>query len=637
MLRTNISSLLILLCSLTGLAQFSIESIKKNSNYYWAEGYGVTVDEANDDALGRISSQISTTITDQIEHHSNTISEGNKIIQHYSTTDIKKMATSVSSCLQNVEMRILKDEPDAIVFRYVLKSDVQKMFELRTQKIRDLVNAGNSAEKNLHLDDALRNYYWAFMLSRALPEPVLMTFEGDNVKRDCKTHIPVKIRSILSNIDVFFIQSSNENNRFYADLEFKYNGHDISSLQIHYFDGSSYVGPLSIRDGKAQLELQSLPSNKEISIRYEYAFREEAKNIDEELRAVFNVFRPIPIKTTVTIPVNVNVKKQEITSKKSAKDGVSLALDTLVHEVQATPTANIEKVETIQKKTIEKLDPTLYLNALTDIKSAIKSGNPEIAFKHFTPDGYEFLKTLIANTGTVRVTNDEDIYDFIEHENQIIARFIPISIKYKKGKAITENLTIRFNKQSGKIESLAFALTQKAEDDIFNAASQWPEVSRFTIMQFMEDYQTAYAFKRIDYLNQIFSDEALIISGTMLKKATKADLEGRVFIKTPYVKYKLEDKTTYIKRLGLQFKQREYINLKFEDNRTKAIRNTMIPAGTAFAIEIKQNYRSPVYSDKGYLTLLLDVSKRPAIIHARLWQPNKIDIELEQFIKSLKI
>ena len=63
----------------------------------------------------------------------------------------------------------------------------------------------------------------------------------------------------------------------------------------------------------------------------------------------------------------------------------------------------------------------------------------------------------------------------------------------------------------------------------------------------------------------------------------------------------------------------------------------MIPAGTAFAIEIKQNYRSPVYSDKGYLTLLLDVSKRPAIIHARLWQPNKIDIELEQFIKSLKI
>ena len=125
MLRTNISSLLILLCSLTGLAQFSIESIKNNSNYYWAEGYGVTVDEANDDALGRISSQISTTITDQIEHHSNTISEGNKIIQHYSTTDIKKMATSVSSCLQNVEMRILKDEPDAIVFRYVLKRDVQ--------------------------------------------------------------------------------------------------------------------------------------------------------------------------------------------------------------------------------------------------------------------------------------------------------------------------------------------------------------------------------------------------------------------------------------------------------------------------------------------------------------------------------
>lgn len=626
-----------LFCPFCGWAQYSIESIKKNSNYYCAEGHGITVDLAKDDALGKISSQISTTITEKIIHKSNTAYLGNNVLQHYSSTDIQKMSTSVTACLQHVETRILDDEPDAIVFAYVLKTDVDKMFEQRSQNIKSLIQAGNEAEKSLRLDDALRNYYWALMLSKAMPEPIFMIFEGDNVTKNCKFHLPIKIRSVLSNINTMFIKSHKENNRIYADMEFTYNGHNISSLQIYYFDGASYVGPLAIRDGKAQLELQKLPSDKTLSIRFEYAFRDEAKKIDDELKAVMDAFSPETINATISIPVKVNSKKQELNVDKATKNGIHVTIDTLVDEVIATPTAKIENVKTIEKKEANLLNPELYINALSDIKTAIKSKNPELAYKHFSVEGYEFLKTLINNTGKVKVTSDEDKYDFIEHDNQIIARFIPINIRYKSGKTITENLTIRFNKLSGKIESLAFALTKKAEDDIFKASAQWPEVSRFTIMQFLEDYQTAYAFKRLDYLNQIFANEALIISGTVLKKATKADLEGRLYIQTPYVKYRTEDKVSYIKRIGAQFEEREYINIKFEDNKTKAIRNTMIPAGTAFAIEIRQNYRSPVYSDKGYLTLLLDVSKKPAIIHARLWQPDKIDIDLEQFINSIKI
>lgn len=42
----------------------------------------------------------------------------------------------------------------------------------------------------------------------------------------------------------------------------------------------------------------------------------------------------------------------------------------------------------------------------------------------------------------------------------------------------------------------------------------------------MEDYQTAYLLQRIDYLDKIFSDDAIIITGTMLKTAPKAQVEG---------------------------------------------------------------------------------------------------------------
>jgi hypothetical protein len=41
----------------------------------------------------------------------------------------------------------------------------------------------------------------------------------------------------------------------------------------------------------------------------------------------------------------------------------------------------------------------------------------------------------------------------------------------------------------------------------------WSEYSRVTIINFIENYKTAYALKRLDYIESIFSDNALIIVG----------------------------------------------------------------------------------------------------------------------------
>lgn len=46
----------------------------------------------------------------------------------------------------------------------------------------------------------------------------------------------------------------------------------------------------------------------------------------------------------------------------------------------------------------------------------------------------------------------------------------------------------------------------------------WEEDSRICLIRFLEDYQTAYALKRLDYIESIFSDDAWIITGTVLKK-----------------------------------------------------------------------------------------------------------------------
>ena len=204
-----------------------------------------------------------------------------------------------------------------------------------------------------------------------------------------------------------------------------------------------------------------------------------------------------------------------------------------------------------------------------------------------------------------------------------------------------EKLVYRFNPESRKIESVAFALTQRAENDIMNAAASWPEVSRWAILNFMEDYQTAFALKRIDYINSIFSDDALIITGTILKKLNNAE---RAFDRSKSldlggpkdIAYSQLSKTEYIDRLRKIFSAREYVHLQFEDNVTRMIDLPAINGinkGAAFGIEIKQRYESTGYSDDGYLTMVFDTRGKLPIIHVRLWQPDKNNMmSLQEFI-----
>lgn len=158
-------------------------------------------------------------------------------------------------------------------------------------------------------------------------------------------------------------------------------------------------------------------------------------------------------------------------------------------------------------------------------------------------------------------------------------------------------------------------------------------------MGFLEDYQTAYALKRLDYLKQIFSDNAIIITGTVLKPTQGIfNQEGRSieFGNNEKVQYRRLTKEEYLKRLSGHFKSREYIHLTFEDNITRII-NTggLLPDGAAFGIQIKQIYNSPSYADKGYLTLVLNMQGKQPVIEVRLWQPQKDEmIKLDEFLSK---
>ncbi len=128
------------LCCLMAHGQVDVEQIKTDFRYWSAEGHGTTIDEADKDALGQISRQIAISILSKSDDTH--IGQGG---QDYYVQESTIKAYSFAS-LQNVSMIVLEPEPNARVFRWVAKSEVDKMFELRKQKILDYIMS-NLGEK----------------------------------------------------------------------------------------------------------------------------------------------------------------------------------------------------------------------------------------------------------------------------------------------------------------------------------------------------------------------------------------------------------------------------------------------------------------------------------------------------------
>lgn len=288
-----------------------------------------------------------------------------------------------------------------------------------------------------------------------------------------------------------------------------------------------------------------------------------------------------------------------------------------------------------ERKTIDRpvTEQAECYEKIGKVAEAIKGKNYNLVQNLFTPEGWEIF-SIMTESSEMRIAKMPDKFTVEESNLFLIGKGIPVSIKLG-GHLSNETLVFRFDKQSGLIKSVAYALTKRAEDDIFRQA-QWNIESRYSLLTFMEDYQTAFVLKRLDYIKSIFSDDAVIITGKFTDgkpskrfyDATTLNLDNR------NVQYSRMDKETYIKRLQEDFfdhknqRYKKYIKLTFED----AVISKVATGGFAedhdvMWIEIKQNYESDKYNDKGYLSLQINLRPTGSQINVRTWTPQFMEIE----------
>lgn len=594
----------------------SVDEIRANPDYLYGEGFGRSLREADNDALQNLISKISVSVESDFSSVEEEVVGGGDLD---SKSAVKSVVSTYSQAtLQNTERIIIREDPDAAVFRYVKRSEVTKIFETRKTKLLDMVASAVKAEKNGKIDDALRYYYWSYCLLQSLPSANAVAGTEGQV---LVNWIPMQINDILD--DVQFVRSSVKDDCI--ELQVLYKGKPATSLDYTYFDGMNWSNLYSARDGMGIVEMRPGASTDNIRVKCEYEYASES-HIDKEIEGVVNVMRGRVFRDASKTVANEASAFVASTSAPEQTASTSTA---------STPTSNLASHLTNLANTAASLVPnqtivaprgelTLmteeeaapYKSSMDRLTTAIRASKYDDVKDLFTEDGLDMFNKLIAY-GKARVVGEPD-FKFMTMGDEVSCRSLPLNFSFKNNdRQFIEHITFTFNKD-GKIDCLAFGLDNKAADDILHHAI-WGEYARKILTEFLENYKTAYSLKRIDYLRQVFDDNAVIITGKVMTRPQNDDA-GRQYLDNHYVKLTRQSKEEYLRNLEICFKSNEFINIRFAEN-------DVVKAGVGgevYGIQIKQDYYSSNYGDTGYLFLMVDLNdpKQP-IIKVRVWQPER--------------
>jgi hypothetical protein len=211
-------------------------------------------------------------------------------------------------------------------------------------------------------------------------------------------------------------------------------------------------------------------------------------------------------------------------------------------------------------------------------------------------------------------------YKFIDFNDEVICRSIPMQFDFSHNVSFMRDIVFRFDTKTKKVKSIAFRNTDITESQILGK-ELWSKEARLTLINFIEDYQTAYALQRKDYLEQIYSEDALIIVGSVLKETKKTDdFQMKQEVR---VRYDTLSKSQYLTRLNRVFDNNEFVNLNFTNTKF----NTVNGKQNVVGVQLRQEYFSSSYSDVGYLFLMVDLRDELPVIHVRTWQPNETPVD----------
>ena len=624
---------LILCLSLPAMAQ-NWEHVCNSGEYYYGEGVATVGEDAAKAETEASNAAMSNLINSIVVHVKNDFKMLDK------ETDINgeiSHESHVRSCIQTYSqgkltnvgtMAPVRKGKEIIVRHFIKKTELKRIFDNRISKAKDFIAMADQALQKKKIDMALQYYYWAYTLLCTLqfPEEV----KGTDGKALVNT-LPLKIESILNKIDVKCEKREGD----FVDLLFKYDGQDIESLDFTYSDGRAECKGIA-KNGRGMIEMIPGYSSHIYHLDIEYQYIEQAQG-DYEMESVLGVVAPKAMK-------HVSVTVQGKGGGAAAKNNAQIAK-------AATPAPSKNANTSAQQASQDKpqpeasqlvVNPAAYDDIMSQVLAAICEKRHSSITSLFTLDGLDRFNRLI-KYGSGRIVGTPEIHYFKGLDNTVVARGLQMSFSFKTGtkKTFVEDVIFTFD-ENRKIDNITFGMGKRAEEDIlYKNGSGWSNQRKEILMEFMENYKTAYCLKDLEFIKSIFADDATIIIGKVLKKLAHVNPTQEYSLSVDGQKIIVNNRVTkdqYIKNLRQCFAKNEFINLRFSNNTVQYLEKIKEEKDRDyFAIQIGQEYNSSTYADKGYLFLLVDMTNhKEPVIHVRTWQPNEVDINKVYNIGDLK-
>lgn len=274
---------------------------------------------------------------------------------------------------------------------------------------------------------------------------------------------------------------------------------------------------------------------------------------------------------------------------------------------------------------------------LTEINRA-QQAKTILTTRGFPMDDFSLRSLLRLWAVTPFYCDDEEVVErcWIFKDGTMMVSHIPLIITPEGenfGVGTYQEAVIEFDSNGG-ITDFRLALDAHVAESMERCGSVVEKEKQMIIMQYIERFRTAYNQRDSDYIEKIFSDDALIITGKVITVRRNNDFGGL----SQKVEYTKQTKEQYIRNLKKAFKRNKWINVKFSEIGENGesggcagiTRSTVDP--TKYGVRLRQEWNSSNYSDEGYLFLLWEFPEdgKDPIIHVRTWQPEWVGGKRQQ-------
>lgn len=259
-------------------------------------------------------------------------------------------------------------------------------------------------------------------------------------------------------------------------------------------------------------------------------------------------------------------------------------------------------------------------------RAFINQSTPEISPRHATQDAEKAIgelwerapfRCIFITVAGPLVRRSQD--------NQFEFRGVALHVEAEPGSPHREEGVFVVNAE-GQVTDLKFGLeTQKYQQILEERTDVADFRHRQIIVDFVDNFRTAYNRKDISYLEDVFSENALIIVGRVVQVSDDRSIANQLNneLGTERVEFIRHSKEEYLARLNEIFQRNEFIKVEFES--INVYPHSEIEG--IYGVELIQYWhsystRQNGYKDEGYLFLMVDVRDIEKIfIHVRTWQP----------------